>query len=606
MLLTASSAFAAPQENIQPPVSALPAAEKSVQNKNFINKLKFDLKLHKEKSVLKEAAEVTDSAVKETSSGAPEVQIKPEKTKTKKIFRNLGKKAPAAVEAESPKINENADIFSSTDNAKIQKPKAEIKSISQIEEDKKNMSRGERRRVNHETSKMDSKARQADLADKVSSDSLDEKVTESTTIKGGVEENVLVTIDDCVKLALINNPTIRYAMSNSDIYKSKIAQAWSAFFPEFSVGTAFSKNKFLPTNFKVPQTKYDLWNAVALQGSLLLYDFGKTQAKAKMARTNHAATVSDLQTALNDTVYNVKAAYFQYLYALRQQQVLQSTVDKFGKHYLEAKAGYEVGVKAKIDVVTAEYNLSNAKLDLIKAKNQVEISKAQLNNTMGLPSYSNYNVTDKLDINEYNLDFEQLMNTAYELRPELKSIEQKAEASRIMVKASKLAFVPDLKGFGQLTVGGKEYADDYGYQLGLQLTYPTTNFFLLKEQVNEAKATYERDRADIERKRNDVYLDVKSSYLDYKNAKDSVPVAHKAMNEAKMQYEIAAGRYKTGLSTAIELKDAEVTYRNAQLNYYNSLMQYNTSVASVEKMVGAPIKPDKKEGEINPPVDVNL
>ena len=109
----------------------------------------------------------------------------------------------------------------------------------------------------------------------------------------------------------------------------------------------------------------------------------------------------------------------------------------------------------------------------------------------------------------------------------------------------------------------------------------------------------------LEQQQNNVYLDVKTAYLSFVNARDGVPVAKQAMEQAQVQYEIAAGRYRTGLSDAIELKDAEITYRNAQLNYYNTLMQYNTAVASVEKTVGMPIKPSKTEGEIDVPVDVN-
>lgn len=522
-----------------------------------------------------------------------------------KIKRKAKTAQAALVSTESPETKAPTDVFSTPAQTTDKQP-VEIKSIAQIQEEQANKKWRERRADKHSENNMTVKERQEALADRVSNDILDEEVTASTTIKGGVEENVIVSIDDCVKLALYNNPTIRYAISNSDIYKSKIAQAWSNYFPQFSIGTAYSKNKMLATNFKFPMMKYDLWNAAALEGSLLLYDFGKTQQQAKIAKRTHEASILDIQTAINDTVFNVKSAYFQYLYTLRQQQVLQSTVDKFNKHYLESKAGYEVGVKAKIDVITAEYNLSNAKLDLIKAKNQVETAKAQLNNTMGLPSYSNYNVTDKMEISEYTLDFDSLIEQAYELRPELQSVIKKAEASKITVTSSKLAFTPDLKGFGSYTLGGKEYADNYGYQIGVRLSYPTTNFFLLKKRVDEAKATYERDQADLEKRQNDVYLDVKTAYIDYVNARDSVPVAHQAMNQAKLQYEIAAGRYKTGLNTAIELKDAEITYRNAQLNYYNALMQYNTAVASVEKTVGAPIKPTGSDGEINAPVDVNL
>lgn len=511
------------------------------------------------------------------------------------------KKIKLPVIQKNSKTNITAHQVQNTENSKV-----EIKTIAQIQEDLANSSRKEQRQAKNAEEKMTIYERQESLADKISNDVLAEEVLESTTIiKGGVEENVLVSVDDCVKLGLYNNPTIRYAISNSDIYKSKIAQAWANYFPQFSLGTSYSKNKMLATNFKFPKMKYDLWNAMAVEGSLLLFDFGKTNQQVKIAKRSHEATVSDIQTAINDTVYSVKSAYYQYLFMLRQQQVLQSTVDKFNTHYLEAKAAYDVGAKSKIDVVTAEYNLSNAKLDLIKAKNQVESAKAQLNNTMGLPAYSNYNVTDKMEIENYDLNFDSLIEEAYSLRPELQSVAKKAEASKIMITSSKLAFTPDLRGFGSYTLGGIHYADNYGYQAGIRLAYPTSNFMLLKKQVDEAKATHERDLAELDRKKNDVYLDVKTAYIEYINARDSVPVAHQAMNEAQLQYEIAAGRYRTGFGDAIELKDAEITYRNAQLNYYNALMQYNTSVAGVERTVGMPIKPVSTEEELDIPLDVN-
>ena len=552
------------------------------------------------------AIDVIESAVQPEPSGAPVVEEKISVwSKFKERTINFFKKDSETAEdkIENVTVAEIEDKTQTT--VEKQKKTVEIKSIAQIQEEQKNKSRKERRADKNAEEDMTVKQRQEALADRISDDVLSEETIDSTVIKGGVEENVIVSIDDCVKLGLYNNPTIRYAISNSDIYKSKIAQAWANYFPEFSVGTAFSKNKMLPVNFKFPMMKYDLWNALAVDGSILLYDFGKTGQQVKIAKRAHEASVSDIQSAINETIYNVKSAYYQYLFTLRQQQVLQSTVDKFNTHYMEAKAAYDVGMKAKIDVITAEYNLSNAKLDLIKAQNQVATAQAQLNNTMGLPAYSNYSVSDKLDINEYDLQFENLIEKAYELRPELQSVALKTEASKMLVTSSKLAFAPDLKGFGNYTVGGREYAGEYGYQYGLRLSYPVSNFMRLKQQVNEAKATYERDLAQLEQQQNNVYLDVKTAYLSFVNARDGVPVAKQAMEQAQIQYEIAAGRYRTGLSDAIELKDAEITYRNAQLNYYNTLMQYNTAVASVEKTVGMPIKPSGVNEEISIPVDVN-
>lgn len=495
---------------------------------------------------------------------------------------------------------------------------AEPATVMQVQDEINSLPFFEKRKLQREEAKMTSLERQQELADEIDNTKLDENIintssknntaaqqAEDNIYKMSAEQNVIISIEDCVKLALMNNPDIRYAMSNSDIYKSKIAQAWSAYFPTFSLGTNYSRNKFLPVNFKPPITTYNLWNSMALEGSQLIYDFGKTQTKVGMAKKTHEATLNDLQSAINQTVYAVKSAYFEYLYTLKQEHVMQTSVEMYEKHYKQALASYDAGIKSKIDVVTAEYNLSNAKLEQIKAKHQAELAQAKLNNAMGLPRYSNYSVTEKLEMLGYNLNFDELINSAYDVRPELLAVKNKSEASNMLISASKKAFAPDLQGFGSYTAGGKTYTADYGYQLGLRLSYPTTNFFMLKHQVNEAKYTHQRDMAELDKKAQEVFLDVKSAYIEFLNSMESVPVAHKAMNEAKLQYEIAAGRYKSGLGDAVELKDAENTYKTAQLNYYSTLMNYNTSVANIERVVGTPIK-SASSGEMPTPEDFSL
>ena len=62
------------------------------------------------------------------------------------------------------------------------------------------------------------------------------------------------------------------------------------------------------------------------------------------------------------------------------------------------------------------------------------------------------------------------------------------------------------------------------------------------------------------------------------------------MDQAKEQYDQASGRYKVGLGDAIELKDAETTFRNAQLDYYNSLLNYHVSAANLERLMGVPLE----------------
>ncbi len=429
----------------------------------------------------------------------------------------------------------------------------------------------------------------------VNKDNTENKTLTNVAYQGSVDMTRIIEVNDCVKIALENHPLIRYAMSDAEIYKSKIAQAWSNYFPTFSAGISYSRNDMQMSNFAFPTQKYDMFYVPNLSGNLLLFDFGKTKAQADIAKRTYEATKFNLQNSINSVIYSVKQSYFNLLFAQQQVQVYEDTVKDYTLHLEQAKAYYNIGTKPKIDVLTAEYNLGNAKLNLIQAKNTLQIAYVQLSNAMGMPDYSDYEVVDNLAQKVYEIDVDNALQTAYETSPELLAAKKKADASEILVKASKRAFAPDLSGFASYTRGGKKVDTDHGYQFGAELSYSTVNLMLLKKQVDEAKATYKRDLADYENTKQTIHFNVKEAYINLVNAQESIGVAKLSMEQAKEQYDQAAGRYKVGLGEAIELKDAETTYRNAQLNYYNTLLNYHVSAANLEKVIGIPIESSDKD-----------
>lgn len=412
----------------------------------------------------------------------------------------------------------------------------------------------------------------------------------NTAYEASVETTRIMEVDECVKIAMENHPAIKSALSNSEIYKTKIAQAWSNFFPTFSAGLSYSRNDMQVANFAFPTQEYDMFYAPTISGNMLLFDFGKTKAQADLAKRTYESTKFALENSINTVVFTVKQAYYNLLFAQQQVKVYEDTVADFTLHLEQAKAYYDIGTKAKIDVLTAEYNLGRAKLNLIQAKNTLKVAYVQLSNAMGKPDYSDYDVTDTLTKKAYAIEVDEAVNTAFETSPELLAAKKKADASGLLVRASKRAFMPNVSAFGGYTRGGKKVDTDYGYQFGAQINYTTVNLMLLKKQVDEAKATHNKDVADYESAKQNIYFEVKQAHINMTNAQESITVSKLSMDQAKEQYDQASGRYKVGLGDAIELKDAETTYRNAQLDYYNSLLNYHVSAANLERLMGVPLK----------------
>ena len=404
-----------------------------------------------------------------------------------------------------------------------------------------------------------------------------------------------VTLSDCIKLAITHHPTIMSAISNSEIYKTRIGQAWSNYFPTIGAGVSYSRNDMLmstmPSNMsRMMVQRYNMFYVPTLSANMLFFDFGKTKANADMAKRNYEASRYDAESSIETVIYNVKVAYYNMVFAEIQKAVYEETVKDFELQLKQARAYYKIGKKAKIDVTTAEYNMGNAKVNLIKAKNTLELAAVELANAVGIPELENVILKDKMNNKKYDVNFPDLLKTAESSRPALLSAKKAMDAAELNVRAAKRAFTPDLSGFASYDHGGRQIDSDYGYQFGVQLNYSALNLMLLKKQVDEAKATYQKYVADYEQQKQNVYLEVKSAYINLLNSHDSLDVSKLALQQAKERQYLAFRRYQVGLGDAIEFKDSENTYLNAQLDYYNNLLNYNINAAELERVIGAPIK----------------
>ncbi len=493
------------------------------------------------------------------------------------------------------KKEQKVDIEKAEDIAAVELPKEVLKEQKKQEK----LAQKEAKKVQKEAEKAQKLAeKEAKKAEKQAKNI----VQEETVIEENVEEqptdvqqttveiNKIIQVDDCVKLALEHHPLIKSAMSNTEIYKSRIAQAWANYFPTLSAGISYAKTD-LQMTYQAPgaMQRYDMYYVPNVSGNMLLFDFGKTKAQADLAKRTYESSTFYLQNSINNVIFGVKQAYYNLLFAQQQVEVYTNTVADYKLHLEQATAYYNIGTKPKIDVLTAEHNLGRAELNLIKAKNTLNIAYVQLSNAMGLPDYTDYDVIDNLTTKAYSITAEEAINTAFETSPELLAMKKKADASGLLVRASRRAFTPNISGFAGYTRGGKKVDLDTGYQIGAQLTYSNVNLLLLKKQVDEAKATHKKDVADYENSKQNLHFSVKEAYLNLVTAQESIVVAKLAMDQAQEQYDQASGRYKVGLGNAIELKDAETTYRNAQLDYYNNLLNYHVSAANLERLMGSPL-----------------
>ena len=232
------------------------------------------------------------------------IESKKNKTpKTKKQKIKKEKYDDTVVKAKTDKNQPSVKILVKDDKTKSQKEpkikqkklnKPKAKNIKQQTEDTKDVNLQSDNTVNKEEIQI--KNDDVFSADK-------------PTIEASVSATHVISVDDCVKIALENNPSILSQLLSKDIYKNKIAQAWSNYFPTINAGLSASKNDMLMTNFKFPMQKYTLWNMPSLGVNQLIFDFGKTGIQAGVAKKTYEASRETLQASINDIVYQIGRAH---------------------------------------------------------------------------------------------------------------------------------------------------------------------------------------------------------------------------------------------------------------------------------------------------------
>lgn len=410
---------------------------------------------------------------------------------------------------------------------------------------------------------------------------------DSASLQAGIENTIDVSLDDCLRLALGNNPRIQSAMQDVFASDFRIKQVWSNYFPQFSLQSGYSRIRQLQLSDVFRENLiYNYWVLGQISASQLLYDFGVTQNRAAIRKLDKIGYKVILTSVVNDVVYNVKDAYFSLLYAFNAKKIAEDNINEYEKFYEQAKGFYSIGMKPKVDVTIAEVNLSNAKLTYIQASHNLDIAMARLNNAIGIPYYTKYNLQDKLSFNSSDIKLSELINICEKSRPEFELSDIKLKQAEQNYKLVKKSWFPQFLAQGQFEVGGRHPDSNYGYTFGAYINFPTINGMELKYQLREASALYSKELSNSNNTKNNVYFEVQKAFYTYEEKKNQLPVAYLSRKKAKENYELSAGRYNVGVGDPVELNDAHIEYRNAQLVYYQTLYELNSAHALLEKAVG--------------------
>jgi outer membrane protein TolC len=404
-------------------------------------------------------------------------------------------------------------------------------------------------------------------------------------------------LEESVNIGLENAPLIVARIGDYIAAQQRVNQALAPLLPQLTGLGSYGRQRSLST-ISGNAGSSDFGSA-SITASQLLFDFGRTWAAKDAAKYTAAAIKESLETQKLDISQLVKTQYFTLLLSKRLVQVNLAALDRAEVNLRSAQGFFQVGTQPKSFVTRAEVDVANARVNVIRAQNAVNLARVALNTAMGIAVNAPTEVKDLLSYSQFPLNRDELVGEALRNRPEYRQVKAVADNAEALIRVTFRDFFPNLFAsgtYGVAGITGFPAADsrstngfiDSGNQwnVGLTLSWSIFDGGGKIARYKEAKANLEAAKARVRDTELQVWQNVEQSYLILGEAEERIGAAQKAVESAEENYQLARGRFDAGVANIIELTDAQLALTQAQSDQAQALSDYRIGIARLERALG--------------------
>jgi outer membrane protein len=328
----------------------------------------------------------------------------------------------------------------------------------------------------------------------------------------------------------------------------------------------------------------------------LITDFGRTRNLVASSSYQQKATEQQAQATREDVVLAADLAFYRALEAQATLRVAQSTVNARQSVNDQVGALTASKLKSTLDQSFAQVNLSQAQLLNLDGQSQYDSQVASLNEVLGTTDDTQYKlIDDPSPPAPIANSAEGVIALALQQRPDLLALKLTHDANVRFARAQRDQLLPTVSGLG--IVGATPWGPNtdstvyfqqnwYG-AAGVNIGIPIFNGFKFHAEASEAdlraKASDEQSRGLIDR----IVRDVRTAWLTMNTAQQRMGVTAELVKEANTALDLADTRYRLGLSSIVELSQAQLQQTQAQIDDANARFEYESDLAALRYQSGS-------------------
>ena len=352
----------------------------------------------------------------------------------------------------------------------------------------------------------------------------------------------------------------------------------------------------------------------------LLRNFGRDAIERgiRIARADSAASKSEFERQVVDTVQQVTVAYWNLVAARDQLKVAEESLGLAKELHERNKIQVNVGTMAPLELVQSEAAIATREEDIIRAQAAVGDAADQLRQLLDVPAGGAWTAdvvpTTEPETERVTLDVEESLATAYASRPEIRAQESAIEHLEVESDYFRNQKKPRLDlslGYRFNGAGGTlrrdpvtgaplahpisgGFSDDLnqiksldfrGWSAGLTFGLPLENR-TARAQSLIANLNLEQGRVTLDQVKSQITTEVRTAVRAVLTAAKQIDAARFSVTSQEKNLEAEKKRYENGISTSFRINQIQDDLTQARSREVSAIVNYRTSLAAYYKAIG--------------------
>ena len=323
----------------------------------------------------------------------------------------------------------------------------------------------------------------------------------------------------------------------------------------------------------------------------LIYDFGQTHNLVLSRELAEQASNANALATTEEIVLATDQAFYDALTAQAELQVAQQTVNTRQTTDDQVREMTRNKLKSTVDLAFADVDLSQAQLLQLDAQDNADASMAALDAILGLDRDVRFHLVERSAAPPPPPpDADDLVREALAQRPDLQALTLDTRSDQKYARSQWDKMLPSISAAGTAGVvpvrSDPYYVENWWGAIGGNVSIPLFNGFLYMSQAREARYRAQADAQNARDLRDNIVRDVRTAWLQANTAWQRMAVTAQLVKEADLALVLAQTRYKLGLSSIVELSQAQLQQTSAEIENTNATYQYRLSLSTLNYETG--------------------